>query len=500
MVHCRDMKMKSSIIQKQTQTMVLTQSMQNALKILQCSQLELEQEVSTFLDENMMIEQDVTAEDEYDLASYDLEIGSLKNDQENNEFIENKEKSIDLDRDTSMEVMEDWSSYEDSGSSDYLSLNSSSTESDDYDTNTYDVSLEDHLLDQLILLRLSNHDYLIGTFLIDSLDDNGYFTQPPTVIVDALECQYPDLEVEEDEVMMVLRHIQQFDPPGIGSTSLEESLIQQIKQLDPVPYWQEEAIDLLRYHSKWLLQHDLKRIEKNYYFLEEEVLEMLESFKRLNPYPAMNYSKEKVEAIKPDIIVLQKTGKLTVTLNEEILPKLRINRKYAKLAQRAKFEGRDMMRSQLNDARFFLKSVEDRFDTLLKVATAIVKIQQEFFIHGEKSMKSLRMHDIAEMVELNESTISRAVAGKYLMCAQGILPLNFFFTNQATTGDDQSSGVAIRAILQEIIDGEDKKKPFSDQKLQEALAEKGHELSRRTVSKYRETLNIPTSGQRKRLV
>ena len=500
MVHCRDMKMKSSIIQKQTQTIALTQSMQNALKILQCSQLELEQEVAAFLDENMMVEQDVTAEDEFDLSSYDLEIGSLKNDQDNNEIIENKEESIDLDRDTPMEVLEDWSSYEDSGSSDYVSLNSSSTENEGHDINTYDISLDEHLLEQLKLLRLSQTDFIIGAFLIDSLDDNGYFTQQPSAIVEALENQYPHLEIEEDEVLMVLRHIQQFDPIGVGSTSLEESLIQQIKLIEPVPYWQEEAIDLLRYHSKWLMQHDLKRIEKHYHFLEEEVVEMLEGFKRLNPYPAANYSKEKVEAVKPDVIVLQKGDQLTVTLNEEILPKLRINRKYARLAQKTKMEGRDLMRSQLNDARFFLKSIEDRFDTLLKVATAIVKSQQEFFIHGQKSMKGLRMQDIAGMLELNESTISRAVAGKYLICAQGTFPLNFFFTNQISTGNEDASGVAIRAVLQEIIDAEDKRKPLSDQKLQEILMEKGHELSRRTVAKYRENMGIPSSTQRKQLV
>lgn len=336
--------------------------------------------------------------------------------------------------------------------------------------------------------------------MIDSLDENGYFTQAASTIVDALHHQYSHLDIEEDEVMMMLRHIQQFDPPGIGATSLEESLIQQIRQLDPKPYWQDEAIDLLRYHSKWLLQHDLKRIERNYHFLEEEVIEMLEGFKQLNPYPAMNYRDNKVEAVKPDIIVLQKGSQLTVTLNEEILPKLRINRKYARLAQRTKMEGRDLMRSQLNDARFFLKSIEDRFDTLLKVATAIVEAQQAFFIQGEKAMKGLRMQDIAEIVDLNESTISRAVAGKYLICSQGTLPLNFFFTNQVAGSDEDASGVAIRAVLQEIIDAEDKRKPYSDQKLQELLEAQGHNVSRRTVSKYRETLNIPSSTQRKRLV
>ncbi len=494
------MKIKSSIIQKQTQTMVLTQSMQNALKILQCSQLELEQEVSEFLEENMMIEQDVNPENDFDLSSYDLETGSLKNEQNSDSIIENDNSSLDLDQETPFEVIEDWSSYEDGGSFDHLSAQNHQDDMDNFDTNTYEISLEEHLLNQLILLKLSQKDLIIGSFLIDALDDNGYFIQPASEIVDALSDQYPELEVEEDEVMMVLHHIQQFDPAGIGATSLEESLIQQIKQLDPKPYWQEDAIDLLQYHSKWLLQHDLKRIEKHYYFLEEEVIEMLEGFKSLNPYPAINYRSNKVEAVKPDVIVLQKGGTLTVTLNEEILPKLRINRKYAKLAQRTKMEGRDLMRSQLTEARFFLKSIEDRFDTLLKVATAIVKAQQAFFLHGKKAMKGLRLQDIAESVSLNESTISRAVSGKYIICSQGTLPLNFFFTNQLSTGDEDASGVAIRAVLQEIIQEEDKRKPLSDQKLQESLEVKGHELSRRTVAKYREMLGIPSSAQRKRLV
>ncbi|GAA5095137.1 RNA polymerase factor sigma-54 [Wohlfahrtiimonas larvae] len=480
--------------------MVLTQSMQTALKILQCSQLELEHEVSTFLEENIMIEQDVNHEGDLDLSSYELETGSLKNDQNSDSIIENDNSSLDLDQETPFEVIEDWSAHEDSGSFDHLSFKSNGDEMDDFDTNTYEISLEEHLLNQLMLLKLSQKDFVIGAFLIDSLDDNGYFTQPASRMVDALSEQYPNIEIDEDEIMMVLRHIQQFDPPGIGATSLEESLIQQIKQLDPKPYWQEEAIDLLKYHSKWLLQHDLKRIERNYHFLEEEVIEMLEGFKCLNPYPAINYRNHKVEAVKPDIIVLQKGETLTVTLNEDILPKLRINRKYAKLAQRAKIEGRDLMRSQLTEARFFLKSIEDRFDTLLKVATAIVDAQQAFFLNGKKAMKGLRLQDIAEAVSLNESTISRAVAGKYMICSQGTLPLNFFFTNQVSSGEEDASGVAIRAVLQEIIAAEDKKKPFSDQKLQEILETKGHELSRRTVAKYRETLGIPSSTQRKRLV
>lgn len=494
------MKIKSSIIQKQSQTMVLTQSMQNALKILQCSQLELEHEVSAFLEENMMVEQEVNADNDLALSSYDLETGGLKNDQISDSIIENPNSSLDLDQETPFDVIEDWSSYEDSGSIDHLSFKSNGEAVDDFETNSYEISLEEHLFNQLILLKLSPKDLTIGSFLIDSLDDNGYFTQSASYMVEALQEQYPDWEIDEDEVMMVLRHIQQFDPPGIGATSLEESLIQQIKQLEPKPYWQEEAMDLLRYHSKWLLQHDLKRIERHYHFLEEEVIEMLEGFKCLNPYPAIHYRGHQVEAVKPDVIVLQKGSTLTVTLNEEILPKLRINRKYAKLAQRAKMEGRDLMRTQLTEARFFLKSIEDRFDTLLKVATAIVNAQKDFFIQGKKAMKGLRLQDIAEAVSLNESTISRAVAGKYMICSQGTLPLNFFFTNQISSGgDEDASGVAIRAVLQDIIDAEDKRKPLSDQKLQEALAAKGHELSRRTVAKYRETMGIPSSTQRKRL-
>lgn len=500
MLDCNEMKMKSNIVQKQAQTLSLTQSMQTALKILQCSQLELEQEISAFLEENIMLETGINAEDDFDLSSYDLETGSLKNEKDNFEQLEENRASLDLDQETPFEVIEDWSSYEDSGVSDHLNFKSNGDEIDDFDTNTYDISLEEHLLDQLMLLRLSEKDLLIGSFLIDSLDDNGYFTQLASDIVDGLSMQYPTLDIEDDEVMMVLRYIQQFDPPGIGSVSLEESLIQQIKQLDPKPYWQEDAIDLLRYHSKWLLQHDLKRIERHYHFLEEEVVEMLEGFKCLNPYPASQYRGQKVEAVKPDIIVAQKGHQLAVSLNEEVLPKLRVNRKYARLAQKNKMEGRDLMRTHLNDARFFLKSIEDRFDTLLKVSKAIIEVQQEFFIHGEKAMKGLRMIDIAEVVELNESTISRAVAGKYLICSRGTFPLNFFFTNQISGSDEDASAVAIRAILQEIINSEDKRKPLSDQKLQESLVEKGHTVSRRTVAKYREQLGIGSSAQRKQLV
>lgn len=488
--------MKSSIVQKQSQTLVLTQSMHNALKILQCSQLELEQEISAFLEENMMIEHDVNNEDVIDFTSYDLETGALK-DETNQEKIEIENSSLDLDQEAPFDVIEDWSSYEDSGN--YDSGFSVDGDFDSMNNQAHESSLEEHLLDQLQLLRLSDQDFLIGTFIIDSLDENGYFTMDATAVVNAITQQYGDLDIDDDEVRMVLKHVQQFDPAGIAATSLEGSLIQQIKLLDPKPYWQEEAIDLLQYHSKWLSQYDLKRIERHYHFLEEEVVEMLEGFKGLKPYPAIDYTHATVDPVTPDVIVLQNSSNLTVTLNEAILPKLRINRKYARLAQKTKAEGRDLMRSHLNDARFFIKSIEDRFDTLLKVATAIVTAQKEFFLYGKKSMKSLKMADIATVVELNESTISRTVAGKYLMCSQGTFPLNFFFTNQVA-GEEASSGVAIREILQEIINAEDKRKPLSDQKLQEALMLQGHELSRRTVAKYREDLGIANSAQRKSLV
>lgn len=495
------MKVNSSIVQKQTQSLALTQSMQTALKILQCSQLELEQEISTILEENIMLEQENDQHDDFEVESHQEFDNDTEKDQSNELVRQEDESSVDLNQEASMEVIEDWSSYEDSGGVSDSYFKKDGDEIDDFDTTSYGISLEDHLLQQLMFLKLSDVDFAIGTFLIDSLDDNGYFLQSPRSIVEGMARQYPEFEVEEDEVMMVLRHIQQFDPAGIGAMSLEESLIQQIRQLEPKPYWQEDAIDLLRYHSKWLLQHDLKRIEKHYSFLEEEVIEMLEGFKALNPYPAVNYRFDEVEIVKPDIIVLQKSETLTVTLNEDILPKLRINRKYAKLAQLAKMEQRDLLRGQLTEARFFLKSIEDRFDTLLKVATSIVKYQQSFFIEGEKAMRSLRLQEIAEELELNESTISRAVAGKYLICARGTFALNFFFSNQVMNEDgEDSSSVAIRAELQEIIDAEDKTKPLSDQKLQIILEEKGHAVSRRTVAKYREILGIGRSTRRRQLV
>lgn len=485
------MKIRSSIVQKQTQAIVLTQSMQNALKILQCSQLELAHEVEAFLAENMMLEQDVNSEAAMsDAALVQGHLG-VKNEQNNLINESSMHHAIELDQLIPTEMIDEWAEYET-----HTSMLHEAGETFDHDA--YEVPLAEHLWQQLSLLPLSDTDRWLGLVLIDALDDNGYCTEPLEHLLEEVQAARPELDVSVEDLQVMLHHLQQCDPPGIGAQSLEESLIAQIRHLHPAPTWAEMAIDVLRYHSKWLLQHDLKRIARTYDCTEADVITMLEGFKGLNPYPAAAYRTEAIETVLPDIIVTQKQGELTVTLNDEVLPKLRINRQYARLAQQAKIAQRDLLRGQLTQARFFLKSLEDRFDTLLKVAKAIVTVQADFFLQGERAMKALKMQTIAEAVSLNESTISRAVAGKYLICSRGTYPLNFFFSNQVT--DDDASAVAIRAILQELIDGENKQKPLSDQKLQTLLAARGHDISRRTVAKYRDVLGIKSSTERKQLV
>ncbi|MBS7820452.1 RNA polymerase factor sigma-54 [Wohlfahrtiimonas chitiniclastica] len=485
------MKIRSSIVQKQTQAIVLTQSMQNALKILQCSQLELAHEVEAFLTENMMLEQDVNSEAEMDDAALVQGHLGVKNEQNNLINDSSMHHSVELDQLIPTEMIDEWAEYEDHPLLDH-------SEHETFDHDAAELSLAEHLWQQLQLLPLSETDRWLGLILIDALDDNGYCTEPLENILAEVNAARPDLDITVAELNVMLHHLQQCDPPGIGAQSLEESLIAQIRHLHPAPTWAEMAIDVLRYHSKWLLQHDLKRIARTYACTEADVITMLEGFKGLNPYPAAAYRTDAIETVLPDIIVTQKHAELDVTLNEEVLPKLRINRQYARLAQQAKIAQRDLLRGQLTEARFFLKSLEDRFDTLLKVAKAIVTAQADFFLQGERAMKALKMQTIAEAVALNESTISRAVAGKYLICSRGTYPLSFFFSNQVT--DDEASGVAIRAILQELIDGENKQKPLSDQKLQTLLAARGHEISRRTVAKYRDVLGIKSSTERKQLV
>ncbi len=484
--------MSSQIVLKQSQNLALTQSMQQSLRVLQLTQQELELEIEAMLESNFMLEkEDVASENSFEDSEIVSEINKT-----------HEESSLDFDSDRTIEVEDAWESYSDSGSMSDRNIFGDFSEDDDYNTDTYDISLQETLMTQLNTLRLSYRDQTIAHFIIDELDENGYFLMPFCELIETLNTLYPDAEYEEDEAQVVLKHIQHLEPAGIASRSLGECLAAQILAMEPPPTWKKSAVDLLTNHNELLSNLELKKIQKMYRMDDDSLAAMFQGLKHLNPYPASAYSFEKIEVIKPDIIVKQEGNHLTVTLNEEILPVLRLNHKYARLAKMKKSAETEMIKSQLSEAKFFIKSIEDRFDTLLKVSTAIVEAQKHYFFEGDKAIKPLRQQDIADQLGLNESTISRAVAGKFMACSQGVIPIQHLFSNQISTAfgaDDDASGIAIRTILKEIIEEEPPMKPYSDQKLQVMLEEKGHSIARRTVAKYREMLGFKSSTERKRL-
>ena len=386
--------------------------------------------------------------------------------------------------------------------------------------NTAPESLQDSLSWQLNLAKLSDRDRIIGEAIIDAINADGMLTVGVETLANALNGvtdatvngsestpEVPtvaELEdsVEVDEVEAVLKRIQQFDPTGVGARSLSECLRLQLDALDTdVPY-REVARSLVVDHMDALGARDFLALKRRCKLDEETLTEAIRVIQSLNPRPGSAVSEMEPEYIVPDVLVKRVKGRWNVELNPETTPKLRINDGYAKLIRRAD-SSRDntFLKDNLQEARWFMKSLQSRHETLLKVATKIVEHQRGFLEYGAEAMKPLVLHDIAEAVEMHESTISRVTSRKYMHTPRGIFELKYFFSSHVgtTTGGEVSS-TAIRALIQKLTADEDSRKPLSDSKLAALLKEQNINVARRTVAKYRESMGIPPSNERKRLL
>jgi RNA polymerase sigma-54 factor len=500
--------MKQSLQLKIGQQLTMTPQLQQAIKLLQLSTLDLQQEIQQALENNPMLE--VGEEDEIGRipeTSSQAELIDLSKDTHNSADSKKSDETDSPSADSEWQdnIPEDlpvdthWDDvYQSSGSS----AAASSDDNDfDFDSrNSITESLQDHLLWQLNLTRFSDTDRLIGMAIIDALDENGRLTQTPEDILAGFNDENPDIEL--DEVIAVLHRIQHFDPPGVAARDLQDCLLIQLNQLASDTPWLKEARILVDRHLQLLANRDYAQLMRRTKLKEGQLREALGLIHSLNPNPGEMIAADTTQYIVPDVFVSKVKGRWTVELNPDIAPKLRINSGYAALVKRAdNSNDNTYLRDNLQEARWFLKSLQSRNETLMKVATKIVEHQRGFLDYGPEAMKPLVLHDIAEAVDMHESTISRVTTQKYMHTPRGIFELKYFFSSHVSTDTGgECSSTAIRALIKKLIAAENPKKPLSDSKITVLLGDQGINVARRTIAKYRESLAIPPSNERKRLV
>jgi RNA polymerase sigma-54 factor len=362
-----------------------------------------------------------------------------------------------------------------------------------------ELSLADHLLWQLNLMPLCENDKAIAITIIDVLDKDGYLT---CTLEDILPMLNDEMGAGIDELKAVLRLIQTMEPTGIGSRDLKECLALQLAQYKLDTPWLEEAKHLVTTHMDLLASHDYNQLTRKMSLDRGQLSEVVALIQTLNPRPGSTVQNESIQYIIPDVYVKKVRGHWRVELNSDSTPRLRINSKYANMIKRAdQSPENNSLKEHLQEARWLIKSLQSRSETLLKVATSIVQRQRPFLEYGDEAMKPLVLHDIANELGMHESTISRVTTRKYMHTPRGIFELKYFFSSHVNTDDGGSaSSTAIRAVIKKLVAEEDTHKPFSDSKIAKILGDQGVKVARRTVAKYREAMAIPPSNERKRLI
>jgi len=375
------------------------------------------------------------------------------------------------------------------------------------DRNVPEESLQEHLLWQLNLTPMSDRDQMIAAAIIDVVEPGGMLSTDIEDLLITLNADEPDdadpeTLVELDEVLAVLKRVQQFDPVGVCARNLAESLTLQLNVLDADVPWRTEALSLVGEHLDLLAGRDFNTLKRRTKLDESDLASVVALIQSMNPRPGASIGGEASEYIVPDVMVFKDSGRWQVELNGEATPKLKINELYASMVKRADSSSDNVyLKDNLQEARWFMKSLQSRHETLLKVATKIVEHQRGFLEYGEEAMKPLVLADIAEAVEMHESTISRVTSRKYMHTPRGIFELKYFFSSHvSTTSGGEVSSTAIRALIRKLTADENPRKPLSDNKIAAILAEQNIKVARRTVAKYRESMAIPPSNERKRLV
>lgn len=469
------------------QQLTMTPQLQQAIRLLQLSSLELKAEIQEAFESNPMLETD----EEQETESQVIENPQTENDTHDiYEITENGTLPNELPVDSQWDDV-----YEPS----YTPTSSNSEDYSDYLDNQSSEehnSLQQHLLWQLELSSLSNQDRVIANTLIDSLDESGYLQEKLENIHDNLSKNF---EIDLDEIEAVLKFVQRLDPIGSGARSPQECLDIQLQQMPSDTPFLSEARLIVGQHLDLIGTKDYRQIMKLSKLTIEIIEQAVTLIQSLHPRPGDLMSAQKPEYIAPDVYVDKHDGIWRVKLNAESAPKLRINNVYSGFIKNSNNNSEtDYMRNQLQEARWFIKSLQSRNETLMRVATSIVRHQRSFFEYGEEAMRPLVLRDIAEELEMHESTISRVTTNKYLESPRGIFEFKYFFSSHVSTNDGGiCSATAIRAMIKKLIKEENQSKPLSDNKIAALLEQKGISVARRTIAKYRESMAIPPSNERR---
>lgn len=488
--------MRQSLQLRLGQQLTMTPQLQQAIRLLQLSSLDLQAEVQTILDSNLMLEQ---SDEPQDLPAQPEALATLaavdaRAETELNAAPTDTTLPDELPVDS---VWEDvYESYD--GATSY-----SRGEDEDWDPYERYVgageSLRDHLYWQMRLTPFDDRDMAIATAIIDAIDESGYLTLPLMEICQGLHGEFTVTPTAAEAVLKLVQH---FDPQGVGARSPAECLLLQLEALPEDTPWLTEARLLVGQHLELLANHDFNALMRRLKVTREALQGIIGLIQSLDPHPGARLSNTAPQYVVPDVLVYRQREVWRVELNPDSTPKLRINARYAALTHRAD-HGSDAtcLRNHLQEARWFLKSLQNRNETLLKVATCIVERQREFLERGDEHMKPLILRDIAEVLGMHESTISRVTTQKYMHTPRGLYELKYFFSSHVgTSSGGECSSTAIRAMIRKLIQAEDPGKPLSDDKIAKLLEAEGIQVARRTVAKYREAMAIASSSDRKRLI
>ncbi len=538
--------MKQNLQLRMSQNLALTPQLQQSIRLLQLSSLELDQELEIILQDNPLLElvnadnpdadiDDVSLPEanlsetsngvDHDPLEADGGQSNQNDDFENDAFSNldyqeigsapseiNQEATQESGSESSgelLEVKEDFSAtdfdenYDEYGSASNWDEGSRQNNGDDEDSDyrrqeVVAVSLRDHLLSQLKLMPLSERDQNLVLLLIDSINEDGYLETSLEELVTELP---PELEIELLELQTALKLIQSLEPVGIGANNLQECIMLQLNLLPANTEYLKFAKTIVSQHLAVLANKDFVKLRKLLNCDEVTLKGAQTLIKQQNPRPGSDYAQLSADHfIQHEVLIKKVKGIWIATLNDGVVPKLRINQMYADILKRNRENSSQYLQTQMQEAKWMIKNIQQRFSTILRVSQAIVDRQRNFFEHGEIAMRPLVLREIAEELELHESTISRVTTHKYMLTPRGVFELKYFFgSHVATDAGGECSATAIRALIKQMVAEENIKKPLSDSQFSEILAKQGIVVARRTIAKYRESLNIPPANLRKSL-
>ncbi len=473
--------LKPSLQLKLGQQLTMTPQLQQAIRLLQLPTIELQAHIRELLESNVMLEQDEDTES----GTYET-LSSAETAPETAAPVE----------EPPVEVVDDGWSDQPVGPADNPWSGASGDEDRQQEfADSSGQSLHDHLLWQLELARLNPRDLAIGRAVVDAINDDGYLSEPLDVIGASLK---PELDPSVAEVERVLAVVQMFDPPGVGARSVSECLLLQLEQLEAATPGLATAKAIARNHLELLAERELTALRRELRTSDEELETAVALVRACHPRPGSIVSGSSAEYVVPDVFVRRTPRGWSVEINAATLPRVRLNQSYANLVGRSTSHA--SMRAQLQEARWLLKSLEIRNHTLTKVARSIVERQSEFLEQGEEYMRPMILRDIAEAIGMHESTVSRVTSGKYMHTPRGVFELRYFFSSQVEGSDGSgTSSTAIRAKIRKLIREEDPAVPLSDSRIAEILSGEGIPVARRTVAKYRETMGLAPSNERRRV-